>query len=175
MWDLLADMPFTPFHLGPALLLGLVLSNHIDLATFLVANILVDLEPLLVLSLRIDLPLHGLSHAFLGGTAIAIPLALIMMRARGPLEPLISILNLGQRWNRRSVLAAALSGVYLHILLDAPLYMDIRPFYPLSANPFYREGLSLGFQIYALCVVSGLVGVTLYIVRLFSYRSRIRS
>jgi len=43
----MADMPFTPFHLGPALLLGLMLSKYIDLATFLFANILVDLEPLL--------------------------------------------------------------------------------------------------------------------------------
>jgi membrane-bound metal-dependent hydrolase YbcI (DUF457 family) len=33
----------------------------------------------------------------------------------------------------------ALSGIlgaWLHILFDAPLYQDIKPFYPLSVNPF---------------------------------------
>ncbi len=172
---MMADMPFTPFHLGPALLLGLMLSKYIDLATFLFANILVDLEPLLVLSFGINLPLHGLSHSFLVGTAIAVLLTLIAIWVREPLEPLISVLNLGRKWSRKGVLVAALSGVYLHIFMDAPLYIDIRPFYPLATNPFYQEGMSLGFQIYALCVVSGLMGVALYTVRLFGYRKQIQS
>ena len=34
----------------------------------------------------------------------------------------------------------ALSGVlgaWLHVLFDAPLYSDMKPFYPLQANPLY--------------------------------------
>jgi len=37
-------MPFTLYHLGPALLLGLLFRRRLDLPTFLVANVVVDLE-----------------------------------------------------------------------------------------------------------------------------------
>ena len=42
-------MPFTPFHLGPALGFGLPLRNYLHVPTFLVASILVDVEPFVVL------------------------------------------------------------------------------------------------------------------------------
>ena len=61
------QMPFTPFHLGPALFLGLLLFRLVDLPTFLAANVILDLEPLAVLLLDLDYPLHGLFHSFLGG------------------------------------------------------------------------------------------------------------
>ena len=44
-------MPFTPLHLGPALFFGMVLLRYIDLPTFLVANVIVDIEPLVILTL----------------------------------------------------------------------------------------------------------------------------
>ena len=42
-------MPFTPFHLGPGLLLGLLLLSYVDLPTFLLASVIVDVEPFLAL------------------------------------------------------------------------------------------------------------------------------
>ena len=58
-------MPFTPFHLGSALLFGLVFFRYLDFPTFLVAHIIVDLEPFFILALKLDLPIHGLFHSFL--------------------------------------------------------------------------------------------------------------
>jgi hypothetical protein len=58
-------MPFTPFHLGPALGFGLPLRKYLHVPTFLVASILVDVEPFLVLSLELDYPLHGYLHTFI--------------------------------------------------------------------------------------------------------------
>ena len=46
-------------HLGPALLFGLILFNYFDFPTFLIANIIVDIEPLTVILLGLDSPLHG--------------------------------------------------------------------------------------------------------------------
>jgi len=43
-------MPFTPFHLGPGLLLGVLLYRHLDLGTVLAASIAVDLRTVLVFS-----------------------------------------------------------------------------------------------------------------------------
>lgn len=163
-------MPFTPFHLGPALLFGLVFFRYLNFPTFLVANIIVDLEPLLILALGLDLPLHGFFHSFLGGTIAALFFAFAMMRGAKFLKPMMSFLRLEQRQQPKSVFAAALSGVYLHILLDARLYTDIKPFYPLSANPFFSGSIFAGFEVYTFCVISALAGVVLYVVKILRGR-----
>ncbi len=164
-------MPFTPLHLGPALFFGMVLLRYIDLPIFLVANVIVDVEPLVILTLglhrtdSLGLPLHGLLHTFLGGTFVALLLALVMMRMRGYLEPLMRLVGLEQVSSPRSVYAAALSGVYMHILLDSRLYADIRPFYPSSYNPFLG-GMAATFGVWWFCIVTGLIGVALLVLRL---------
>jgi len=71
-------MPFTPFHFGPALFFGLLLLQYIHFPTFIIANVIVDLEPFLVLFFDLDYPLHGFFHSFAGGSIISIILALWM-------------------------------------------------------------------------------------------------
>ena len=127
-------MPFTPFHLGPGLLLGLLLFSYIDLPTFLVASVIVDVEPFLVLTLNLNYPLNGFLHSFLGGALIAFLLAAAMSQVRSNLSPLMFFLKLEQKLSFKSVLSASLFGVFLHILLDSPLYSDIRPFFPFDFN-----------------------------------------
>ncbi|MCW3992360.1 MAG: hypothetical protein NWE79_06605 [Candidatus Bathyarchaeota archaeon] len=164
-------MPFTPLHLGPALFFGMVLLRYIDLPTFLVANVIVDIEPFVILTLglyRVDslgLPLHGLLHTFLGGTFVALLLAFVMTRTRELTASLMRRIGMEQKQGARSIYAAALSGVYLHILLDSRLYTDIKPFYPFSFNPFLAS-MRAAFEIWWFCVVTGLIGVTLFVFRL---------
>ena len=165
-------MPFTPFHLGPGLLFGLLLFSYVDLPTFLAASVVVDIEPFLVLSLNLDYPVHGYLHTFLGGTLIAFLLVLAMSRMRGTLSPLMSFLKVKQKTSFRSILLASVFGVYLHILLDSHLYSDIRPFYPIESNPLLAHGMFVGFEIYTFCVLSLLGGAIVYGVRLaFSRRT----
>lgn len=163
-------MPFTPFHLGPALLFGLVFFSYLDFPTFLVANVIVDLEPFIVLTLGLDMPLHGFFHSFLGGTLASLSLAFVMMRVGEYLKPVMRFFQLEQTPHRRSVLAAALSGVYLHIVLDARLYTDIKPFYPSTVNPLLSGSLFVGFEVYGFCVLSALAGTALYIYKVLSSR-----
>jgi membrane-bound metal-dependent hydrolase YbcI (DUF457 family) len=170
-----SDMPFTPLHLGPALFFGMVLLRYIDLPTFLVANVIVDVEPFLILTLglhRVDslgLPLHGLLHTFLGGTFVALFLAFVMTRMGKFTSSLMRLIGMEQEHSARSIYAAALSGVYLHILLDSRLYTDIRPFYPFSFNPFLG-GMAAAFGAWWFCVVTGLIGVALLVFRLVRAR-----
>ncbi|MCK4239253.1 MAG: hydrolase, partial [Candidatus Lokiarchaeota archaeon] len=77
-------MPLTPFHLGPGLLIGLILLNFIDFPTFLIASVIVDVEPFIVILFDLDYPLHGFCHSFLGGTIIAFLLAAVMSKIRKP-------------------------------------------------------------------------------------------
>jgi hypothetical protein len=94
---------------------------------------IVDAEPILVLYLDLNYPLHGFFHSFLGGTIVALLLSIAMIRMRLVFSPLMSFLRLEQEPTRRSIYLASLLRIYLHILLDSFLYIDI------SARVFMRE------------------------------------
>jgi len=163
-------MPFTPFHLGPGLLFGLLLLSYIDFPTFLIASVIVDVEPFLVLTLNLNYPLHGFLHSFFGGTLIAFLLAAVMSNVRSALSPLMSFLKLEQKLSFKTILSAALLGVYVHILLDSPLYPDIRPFFPFDFNPLLNLSMFISFDIYTLCTLSFIGGGIVYAIRLVSRR-----
>ena len=70
--------------------------------------------------------------------------------------------KLEQRLSQKKIWLASFLGVYLHILLDSFLYADVKPFFPLAANPFYRNALLPSSEVYGLCAVSFVIGVVLY-------------
>lgn len=152
-------MPFTPFHLGPALFFGLLLFRFMDFPTFLVASVILDLEPFTVLLLGLDYPLHGFFHSFLGGTIVAVVLGLVMFRLSGMARGALKLLALEQSSSHQAIMLGSLLGVYSHILLDSPLYADIRPFFPFSANPFFAGDAFAGIYVQALCVLLFLLGI----------------
>jgi hypothetical protein len=159
-------MPFTPSHLGPALFVGLLLLNFIDLPTFLIASVILDVEPFLVLALNLNYPLHGFFHSFLGGTLVAVPLALVMYRVRDKFSSLMSFFKLEQKVSFKMVLAATVFGVYLHILLDSRGYTDIQPFFLSDYNPFLATGISAGLDAYIICIYSFFGAAIIYTIRL---------
>ena len=166
-------MPFTPYHLGPALFIGLLFLDFIDFPTFLVASVIVDVEPFLVLAFNLNYPLHGFFHSFLGGSLLAVPLALVMYKIRGKLSPVMSFFKLEQKISFKRIIAASLSGVYVNILLDSRMYTDIQPFYPSSYNPLLTTGVLAGLDSYVLCVWSFFGAAIIYAIRLaVFYRKR---
>lgn len=153
-------MPFTFFHLGPGLFFGFLLFRYINFPTFLIANIIPDIEPFLVLLLNLDQPLHGLSHSFAGGSIVAIILVLLMSKLDKYIQDLAGIFKLRQDFSTKSIWIASFSGIYLHILFDSPLYRDIKPFYPFGFKPFF--GIVSGLDIYILCTLLFVAGVLMY-------------
>jgi hypothetical protein len=160
-------MPFTPFHLGPALGFGLPLRKYLHVPTFLVASIFVDLEPFLVLSLRLDYPLHGYLHTFVVAFILGLVLAYAMFLLERILRPLYKtfLLESNATPKLKSFIVAGVLGTMLHVLLDSPLYDDIRPFYPLLANPLYH--LASSSEVYGLCMWVGILGIVFYLGLLF--------
>ena len=158
-------MPFTPFHLGPALLFGLLLFPHLDLPTFLVSNVIVDLEPFLILFLGLPGPLHGPFHSYTLGTLVALGTALLMVLMQPLTRPIMSLFRLRQESSPKKVLITAVLGLYLHLTLDAFLYPEIRIFYPLVGNPLL--GLVSMYTVYQFCIISFLPSLILYLYRLF--------
>jgi len=160
-------MPLTPFHLGSGLLVGLLLLSYIDFTTFLVASVIVDVEPIIVLIFDLDYPLHGFFHSFLGGTIVAFLLAAVMSKVRESLSPLLSFFKLEQKSTFRNILLASLTGIYIHILLDSRMHRDIRPFYPLDFNPFLSSSTLAGWEVHVLCVWCFMGAAAIYVMRLF--------
>lgn len=162
-------MPLTPFHWGPGLLIGLVLISYIDFPTFLVASVIVDIEPILVLIFNLEYPLHGFFHSFVGGTIVAILLDVVMSKIRASLSPLLSFFKLEEKSSFRNILLASLSGIYIHILLDSRMHMDIKPFYPLDFNPFLSGNMSAVWGIYMLCIWCFIGAAIFYVIKQFLF------
>ena len=157
------NMPFTPFHLGPGLGLGLPLRRYLHTPTFLLASVIVDAEPFLVLFLGLRYPLHGYLHTFLLAIPVGFVLGYAMFLHEGFLQPLykIFLLATGNTLSVNSFVVAGGLGTGLHVLLDAPLYTDITPFYPITTNLFYNPSLTP--EIYSLCIWMGAFGIIYYL------------
>lgn len=152
-------MPFTPFHMGPGLLVKALLQGSFSLMVFGWTQIVMDLQPLVVI-LTGEGHLHGFSHTFAGATLIAIASALT-----GKYAAEWGLRFIGQaRYLPISWPVAVVSGfigAYSHVLLDAVMHADLEPFYPLAkVNPIL--GLVSVEALHRFCLYSGLLGLGLY-------------
>ncbi len=160
-------MPVTPFHLGPALLLGLIFFKYLDFPTFLIANVVVDIEPMVVILLNLDQTLHGFFHSFLGGSIVALILTLVMVKIRDSFYSLLKFFRLRQESSFKRILIASLLGIYIHILLDSRVHLDIRPFYPPDSNPFLSRSILIGLEIDMICIWCFIGAAIVYVIKLF--------
>ena len=156
-------MPFTPFHLGPGLGFGLPFRKYIHAPTFILANVIVDLEPFLVLFFGLRYPLHGYLHTFLFAILMGLAFGCVMYLLERFLHPLYKmfLFEEANSLGLRSFIVAGALGTGIHVLLDAPLYDDIKPFYPMTANPVYNPTLTP--EIYSLCIWLGAFGIVYYL------------
>ena len=162
-------MPFTPFHLGPSLLIGLIFFPYLFLPSILLGSIIVDLEPLTFLIL--DLPvLHLFFHTFLGATIMAILGAVVFYLLRGVLEKILAVFLLPQTASPVKITAASLIGAYSHIILDGILYPEMQPFWPILGNPFL--GLASSSTIYLFCVLCFIIAIPIYIIQIWRIKQR---
>ena len=158
-------MPFTPFHLGPALFFGLVLSIAFDLPTLLIASVIPDLEPFYVMYFRVSgYPLHGFFHSYLGSSILAVLAAFIVYPLRSLLNRLMMVFRIPQKSSFKKILFTSFVGVYFHVFLDSFLYEEMMPFYPLQGNPFFDLLSAFGSYsvVYGFCSVTALLGIVLY-------------
>jgi membrane-bound metal-dependent hydrolase YbcI (DUF457 family) len=159
-------MPFTPLHLGPALTVGLPLRKYMHLPTFILANVVLDVEPLLIMLLGLDYPLHGYLHTFLSAIIVGILLGYVMFSLERHLKVVYLKLQLetSKTLPLKSFLIAGVSGTALHVLLDALLYSEMHPFLPLTANPFlsfHMSSLSVYLFCFWLCIFGALYYISL--------------
>lgn len=153
-------MPFTPLHLGPGMAVKAVGQSKFSLIVFGWAQVLVDIQPLVVI-LSNEGQLHGITHTFAGGMVIGAAAAL---SGKYLAE---FLLNLFRKKNRPPVKVSwpvawwsGLLGGLGHVLMDSLIYSDMDPFWPLvKGNPLYTLTNS---QMLAFCLYSGMVGLLVY-------------
>lgn len=156
-------MPFTALHIGPALLVALILYPLLDTPTMLVSSIVLDIEPLMIILLGLPQPLHGTYHSLTVGTAIGVAVAVFMYLIRGYTSRHMERLRLPQGGDFRGYLAASLVGVWGHVLLDSFLYSDLSLIYPWRWNPLL--GLLSHRVILNVCLTSFPLTVIIYLLR----------
>ena len=157
-------MPFTPFHLGPALLIGLLFFPFIDIIIICIASVIIDIEPAYYLFVLNKGPVHGIFHTYLMATVVAVILSIILYPIRVYYLRILSIFGLKQETSFRKMLVSSLIGTYSHVFLDMFLYPEMNPLYPLRGNPFLYALSPI--TVYGICVISFLIVIPLYIIRL---------
>lgn len=159
-------MPFTPFHMGPALALKAVSGRYFSVLVFGIAQVAMDIEPLIGMIRDADV-LHGWSHSYVGATVIGILVAIIA-------PPLCRLIL--ARWNSElehhgvgwlgspstigwvPAVTGAFFGTYSHVALDSIMHLDITPLSPWSKSNELWGVLSIS-ELHAVCVAAGVFGV----------------
>ena len=168
-------MPFTPFHFGPGLFISLIFLSFIDIPAFLIASVIIDVEPFLVLFFDLNYPLHGFFHSFFGGLIVAVLLAMVMIKIRNYFTPMLTFFKIEQSISLKKILFSSICAIFIHILLDSPIYLDIQPFFPFEFNPFYSNTLWPGLFAYLICAWCFVGAILVYILRLLQYKFRNKS
>ncbi|MHC4434326.1 MAG: hypothetical protein ACYTBS_20985 [Planctomycetota bacterium] len=131
-------MPFTPYHFGPSGFVGLLLRKWIDVPVFVLANVIVDIEVLLVRVLQLGRPVHRYSHTLLIGAAVG----MLWGMAAYPLRPLFKKMMHGLRLPyETSFWKMAISGMLgagMHVLIDGAYHHDVGVFWPSTRISSWR-------------------------------------
>ena len=154
-------MPFTPFHFGPSACVALPLHRYIDLPVFVLVNVAIDIEPLIVMTFDLSYPLHGYAHTLLGGTIIGILCGILANYSKSYLRFVMEkILRLPYKNSLKKYILSGILGSWLHILIDSPLYTDIKPFYPFNGNPLF--GVIQSDLMYRYCALAYIPAIVFY-------------
>ena len=159
-------MPFTPFHLGPGVIVKAVLGRHFSLVVYGVAQVAMDLEPLVRL-LRGERFVHGLSHTLAGATVIGVasllvgrPICQYLLNfwTPGPASPFQFRLRGPPRLTWTAAAAGAFIGTYSHIALDAIMHVEMRPWWPLGERNALLDLVSME-TLHLGCLAAGVIGL----------------
>ena len=132
-------MPFTPYHFGINGAVASIRLKHIDILSCILANIVIDIQPFLVIYFGFNINLHGISHTLI----FAVIVCGIVFYIYGLLYKKIF------RSDKKlySFIIGGILGGILHVVLDALVYPDVNIFYPVSNLSIYLPFIDYNIKI----------------------------
>lgn len=162
-------MPFTPLHMGPALVIKAAGGRRFSVLVFGIAQVAMDIEPLLGIINGWNV-LHGWTHTYMGATLIGLAVFLlapppcnwILRRWNRELEyHKLHWLRSAEPVTRTAAVTGAFVGTWSHVLFDSVMHADMLPWRPWSADNTLLGLLSID-ALYMACFVAGIIGVLLW-------------
>jgi len=164
-------MPFTPYHFGPAGFIALALRKWIDIPVFILANVVVDVEVLIIWTFGLGRPFHRYNHTLLIGVAVGILWGLVAWPLRGAFKRIMHILRIRYTTSLAKMLISGILGVWLHVLIDGIYHFDVRVFWPSKSIALWRmtrQHLD-GEQIETICLWFFPAAAALYALAVISF------
>jgi membrane-bound metal-dependent hydrolase YbcI (DUF457 family) len=152
-------MPFTPLHAGPGLVIKGLCGSRFSLLSFLVAQVVIDLEPLYYMIMD-QSPLHRMAHTLLGATGVA-GIVVCMMALIGQVQRLRAITADDEEFSLAGICFGGLVGTWSHVMLDSMVHLDVRPFAPFN-EAVLLYGVIEWEQVDLLCLLCAAVGLLLH-------------
>ena len=163
-------MPFTPYHFGPSGFIGLALRRWIDVPVFVLANVAVDIEVLVIAFFRLGYPLHRYCHTLLIGLVVGILWGLLAYRLRHLFKRLMALFRIPYQTSLLKMLISGILGVWLHVLIDGIYHFDVRILWPNKAVYLRRmTGYIDKQKIETICLYFFLAAVVPYVLAVISF------
>lgn len=147
-------MPFTPFHLGPGAAFKAIGGRHFSFMVFGGAQVLMDIEPLVGM-LRGSAILHGYTHTLAGALVIGVVAALLGKPISTQVLVVLRIPHQPLTWP--AAFSGALLGTFSHVVFDALMHADMRPWWPFSDGNALLHAMALD-RLHVVCIALGVLG-----------------
>jgi membrane-bound metal-dependent hydrolase YbcI (DUF457 family) len=166
-------MPYTPYHFGPSGFIALTFRKWIDPAVFVLANVIVDIEVLVIMLLGIGWPMHRYCHTLLIGAAVGIVWGLAAYLLRYFFKKIMKIFHISYKTGFWKMLVSGVLGAWFHVVVDAVYHWDVRMFWPSNAKPLY--GLVTQQQVNIICTIFFIPAIILYILAVIAFVKKNRA
>ncbi|MES2205570.1 MAG: metal-dependent hydrolase [Pseudomonadota bacterium] len=154
-------MPFTPLHMGPAIVIKTLAQKRFSLMVFGWSQIVIDVQPLVVL-LTNKGHLHGFTHTYIGATLIALFCALSgKYLGEIGLDLIKEHKYLPIHW--ATAFISAFIGTYSHVFLDSIMHDDIQPFWPFSLQNNLNGIISI-HALHIFCLATAIIGSVFFFI-----------
>lgn len=147
-------MPFTPIHLGPGALFKAIGGRHFSFMAFGGSQVMMDIEPLLGI-IQGKTILHGYTHTLAGALLIGGAAGLIGRPISAYVLHLCRIPHYPLTWH--AAFAGAWIGTFSHVVFDAAMHPDMRPWWPLAEGNALLAIVPVG-ALHLICLGLGIVG-----------------
>ena len=154
-------MPYTPYHFGPSSLIGFPLRKWVDIPVFVLVNLAIDLEILIVEILRPGHFVPRYAHTLLLGTALGMIWGAMAYPLKGIFKWIMNKIQIPYKTNLSKMIFSGIFGAWIHVLIDGLYRSDVRLFWPIKlTNPLAR--FSKG-EVELFCVLCFLAAFVVYI------------